>query len=153
MLPDAVSHNRRWVVSFLFITMLISVFILIAFWGLIQSDWLYGTYGKISQAQWDQIAQLRDRLLELGAYPTAVRALDDALLLPRPSTEQVLTDLRTAAAALEPAADSEASILRTRLLALISEIQPSDGGSPTPWMTPTGWPTSTPEPVSDPPIA
>jgi hypothetical protein len=133
--------------------MLISIFILIAFWGLVQSDWLYGTYGQINQAQWDQIAQLRDRLLELGAYPTAVDALDDALLLPRPSTEQVLVDLRTAAAALAPAEEREVSILRTRLRALISEIQPFEGREPTPWTTPTGWPTHTPEPVSDPPIA
>jgi hypothetical protein len=145
---------KRWNTTFFVIGLLLVAFGLITFWGLTQSDWLYGTYGQINQAQWDQMVDLRDRLAQLGIAPDAVAALDDALLVPRPSTEDVLFDLRKAAVALEPfATENTVREIQVEINALIAKIE--FGGRPvrTYWSTPTPAPTPTLVPIMDAPVA
>jgi hypothetical protein len=158
--PLVESSPRRWALTFVVIAILLAAFSLIAFWGLVGSDWLYGTYGQISQAQWDQTADLRDRLAQLGLAPQAVAALDDALLLPRPSTENVLLDLIKAAQALDSlATNADARQIQAELYTLIDEIKssagikPDYGPHPTPWSTPTPQITPTLTPIMDAPVA
>ena len=156
--PDALSkpRPRRWAITFSVIAVLLVAFSLIAFWGLTHSDWLYGTYGQITPAQWDRIADLRDGLVQLGVAPGAVSVLDDALLLPRPSTEEVLFDLRNAALALDRfASDAAVRRIQDQLLALSAEIGPGYQWLATPRPTPTLQllPTPTPAPFMDAPVA
>jgi hypothetical protein len=130
--------------TFAVIAVLVGVVGFIVFWGLVHSDWLYGTYGQITQEQWDRIAHLRDGLADIGVAPDAVAALNDALLLPPPSMEQVLFDLRVAADALERFADSATvQEIQDQLMAMIAEIAAESGLSPTLWRTPQTQPTPT----------
>jgi hypothetical protein len=146
--PLAEPSPRRWAVTFAVVAALLIVFSLVAFWGLAQSDWLYGTYGQISQAQWEQMAELRERLVQLDLAPEAVSALDDALLLPHPSTEQVLSDLKKAVQVLDQFHSSDtARQIQFELQTLIATIEPA--GEPErswPTFTPP-WPTVTPRPI------
>jgi hypothetical protein len=145
---------RRNLITFAVIAVLLVGFSSIAFWGLAHSDWLYGTYGQISQAQWDQIADLYDRLLLAGIAPDAVAALDDALLLPHPSTQDVLFDLRQAALILERfKAHATARQIQAELFTLISQIEPAYLSPSAPWPTPTPVPTPTLTPMMDAPVA
>jgi hypothetical protein len=145
---------RRRLIIFTVIALLLLGFSLIAFWGLTHSDWLYGTYSQISQAQWDQIADLRDRLLMAGIAPDTIAALDDALLLPHPSTQNVLFDLREAALTLDPFKGyATARQIQSELFALIAQIEPGYLSLSTPWPTPTPVPTPTLTPVMDAPVA
>ena len=142
---------RRWAITFGVIAVLLISFSLIIFWGFIRSDWLYGTYGEISPAQWDQIAALRDQLDQLGIAPEAVGALDDALLPPRPSTQDVLRSLKKAVRALDdaPAAGQIQAKLRALIVALRALIvaieDPDEPAYEMPTATP--WPTLAPSPV------
>jgi hypothetical protein len=124
----------RWTITFGIIALLVVAFGAIAVWGLTHSDWLYGTYGQISSAQWDQIAGLHEQLQQLNVAPGAVVNLDDALLLPRPSTEQVLNDLRQAVLALDPYADDPTALaIQRQIRGLVGQIKPGYAGwSPTP---------------------
>jgi hypothetical protein len=141
-------------ITFIVIALLLVVFSFIAFWGLTHSDWLYGTYGQISQAQWDQIADLRDRLLQSGMAPDAVTALDDVLLLPHPSTQEVLFDLRHAALTLDHlSTHATARQIQAELHALIAQIEPGYLSTPKPWPTLTPVPTPTLTPMMDAPVA
>jgi hypothetical protein len=149
-----IPNPRRRLITFTVITLLLVAFSFIAFWGLTHSDWLYGTYGQISQAQWDQIVDLRDRLLQFGMAPEAVTALDDVLLLPHPSTQEVLFDLRHAALALDRwRAHATARQIQAELHALITQIEPGYLSTPTPWPTLTPVPTPTSTPMMDAPVA
>lgn len=151
--PVTPSPKRRLII-FTVTALLLVGFSFIAFWGLTHSDWLYGTYGQISQAQWDQIAAVRDRLLLAGIAPDAVAALDDALLLPHPSTQDVLFDLRQAALTLGRfKAHDTARQIQAELFALISQIEPASLSPSTPRPTPTPVPTPTLTPVMDAPVA
>ena len=149
-----VDGRPRRTVTFVVIAVLLFVFSLIALWGLAASDWLYGTYGQISQAQWDRIAALRDRLIRLNLSSDAVAALNDALLLPHPSTEDVLFDLETAAQALDRVRANEAARqIQAELRALIGAIR-TGGSQPSPaWPTPSPRPTPTLTPIVDAPVA
>lgn len=145
---------RRWKITFVIIALLLVAFSLIAFAGLTQSDWLYGNYGEISQVQWEQIAELRERLAQLGIAPEAVDALDDALALPHPSTQDVLADLRRAARALDqPGASAAARQVQSELQALIVAIDPDQGPIPARWTTPTPLPIPTLTPIMGAPVA
>jgi hypothetical protein len=149
-----VPSPRRKLITFTVITLLLVAFSFIAFWGLTHSDWLYGTYGQISQAQWDQIADLRDRLIQSDMAPDAVTALDDVLLLPHPSTQEVLFDLRHAALTLDRwRAHVTARQIQAELHALITQIEPGYLSTPTPWPTLTPVPTPTLTPMMDAPVA
>jgi hypothetical protein len=153
-LSPVIPSPRRKLITFTVIALLLIVFSFIAFWGLTHSDWLYGTYGQISQAQWDQIADLRDRLLRFGVAPGAVTALDDALLLPHPSTQEVLFDLRHAALSLDRLkAHATARQIQAELHALITQIEPGYLSTSTPWPTLTPAPTPTLTPMMDAPVA
>ena len=149
-----VDGRPRRTVTFVVIAVLLFVFSLIALWGLAASDWLYGTYGQISQAQWDRIAALRDRLIRLNLSSDAVAALNDALLLPHPSTEDVLFDLETAAQALDRVRTNEAARqIQAELRALIGAIRNSDD-QPSPTRSkPAPQPTPTLTPIVDAPVA
>ena len=149
-----VDGRPRRTVTFVVIAVLLFVFSLIALWGLAASDWLYGTYGQINQAQWDRIAALRDRLAQLNLSSDAVAALDDTLLLPHPSTEDVLFDLETAAQALDRVrANAAARQIQTELRALIGAIRNSDD-QPSPTRSkPAPQPTPTLTPIVDAPVA
>lgn len=146
-------RKGRWTVSFVIVALLAGVISVIVFRGITESDWLYGTYGGISQSQWDQIAKLRDLLVQLDVAPDAVNALDNALLIPRPSTENVLYDLRRAVLALDGLEDAKAHELQLALNALIGAIQPGHEFRITPWPTPTAVPTPTYTPIMGAPIA
>lgn len=153
---DAPLEPSPWrrALTFSVIAILLIVFGLIAFWGVTGSDWLYGTYGNISQAQWDRMADLREQLVQLGVAPEAINALDDALLLPHPSTENVIFQLSKAAQALEPfKADAGIREIQAELQALISEIEPyyQATAAPRPTFTPVPLPTLTP--IMDAPTA
>jgi hypothetical protein len=144
----------RWTLTFTVVAILLILFSAIALWGLVGSDWLYGTYGEISQKQWDQIADLRDRLVQLGLAPEAVNALNDALLPPHPAKENVLLDLKKAALALEQLkADATIREIRTGLYELIRALESSANPDFTPWprFTPPPGPTLTP--IIDAPVA
>lgn len=132
-------------IAFSVIVVLLVAFGFAAFSGLSGSDWLYGTYGRISEAQWRQIAEFRDRLIQFGAVPEAVDALDNALLLPHPSTEQTLFDLREAVNALDRFEDHAiAQEIQTQLYALMTAIEQD-------YRTKTGpRPTSAPDPTLTP---
>jgi hypothetical protein len=148
------SGPTRRAITFGVIAVLLIVFSLITFWGLTHSDWLYGTYGQITPAHWERIAGLRDELVQLGVVPEAVSALDDALLLPHPSTEEVLFDLRQAVLALEPfASDAAVRRIQEQLYALIAEIDADQGQQPTAWPTATPRPAPTPTPFTGAPVA
>lgn len=156
--PRTEPSPMRWAITFTVIAMLIVTFSLIAFFGFIQADWLYGTYSEISEAQWEQIAALRDDLVQLGIAPEAVAALDDALLLPHPSTQDVLRDLRTAARALDQHSEATARQVQDKLYALIGAIEsPNEPGherpTPIPWATATPTPGPTSTPIVDAPVA
>jgi hypothetical protein len=138
-----------WAISAL-LMLLVAVII---FLGLAQSDWLYGTYGQIDASQWQRIEALRDRLAEWNRAPGAVAALDGALLIPHPSTEQVFDDLKQAASALDALENAAAHAFRMELYGLMAEINPSFRPPATPWVTPTPWPTPKPTPFDEPPIA
>jgi hypothetical protein len=136
---------RRWAITFAVIAVLLIGSSLLLLWGFIQSDWLYGTYGEISPAQWEQIRDLRDQLVQLKIAPElccaeAVSALDNALLPPRPSTQKVLFELRQAARALD--GQVAAQQIQLELYALIGDIESVEGWLPTitPWATPTPLP-------------
>lgn len=149
-----IPSSRRRMITFIVIALLLMVFSFIAFWGLTHSDWLYGTYGQINQDQWDQIADLRDRLLQFGMAPDAVTALDDALLLPHPSTQEVLFDLRRAALTLDRLkAHATARQIQAELHALIMQIEPGYLSSSTPRPTLTPVPTPTLTPMMEAPVA
>jgi hypothetical protein len=148
------SGPRRRAITFGVIAVLLVVFSLITFWGLTHSDWLYGTYGQITPAHWERIAGLRDELVHLGIVPEAVSALDDALLLPHPSTEDVLFDLRQAVLAIEPfASDTAMDRIQDQLNALIAEIDGRQGQGPTAWPTATPRSAPTPTPFTGAPVA
>jgi hypothetical protein len=158
--PRTEPSPTRWAITFTFIAVLIVIFSAIVFFGFIQADWLYGTYSEISEAQWEQIANLRDELAQLGIAPEAVVALDDALLLPRPSTQDVLRDLKTAARALDQHSRiTAARRVQDRLYALIGAIEsPSiepgyERPTAIPWATPTPTPGPTSTPILDAPVA
>jgi hypothetical protein len=153
--PRSRPGPRRWAITFAIIAVLLLGFSLLVMWGFIESDWLYGTYNEISPAQWEQISELRDRLVQLepGLYAEAISALDNALQPPRPSTQKVLFELRRAARAL--AGQAAARQIRDELYALINEIESaSDEKQPTgtPWATLTPFATLTPTPIVDEPI-
>jgi len=149
-----VDGRPRRTVTFVVIAVLLFVFSLIALWGLAASDWLYGTYGQISQAQWDRIAVLRDRLVQLNLSSDAVAALDDALLLPHPSTEDVLFDLETAAQALDCVrANETARQIQDELRALIGAIKNSADQPPPTRSKPAPQPTPSLTPIVDAPVA
>jgi hypothetical protein len=144
----------RWSITFVVIALLLTAFSLIAFWGLAGSDWFYGTYGQISQAQWDKIADLRDRLAQLGLAPQAVTALDEALLPPHPSTENVLFDLEKAAQALDQlTTNATARQIQAELHTLIAEIESSYKPGRSPRLVPELRPSPTPTPIMDAPLA
>jgi hypothetical protein len=146
--------RQRWVLTFSVIALLTLLFGLVAFWGLSQSNWLYGTYGQITPGQWDRIQTLRDRLAERQADEQVLNLLDDALLVPRPATQDVLYNLERAAASLKPNGDPLLRSIQLELYGLLSEIQPGYvSSSPTPWSTPTAYPTPLPTPFEDPPVA
>jgi hypothetical protein len=131
------ANPRRRMITFAVIAMLLVLVILIVFWGLVHSDWLYGTYGQISQTNWDKITQIREELVRLKIAPDAVAVLDDALLLPHPSTEDVLYDLRRAILILDQYQDNaSARRISDHLHALMAQIKPGyewEGrASPTP---------------------
>jgi hypothetical protein len=158
--PRTEPSPTRWAITFTVIAVLIVIFSLIVFFGFIQADWLYGTYSEISAAQWEQIANLRDELVQLGIAPEAVAALDNALLLPHPPTQDVLRDLKKAAQALDQHSGvSAARRVQDRLYALIGAIEtPSTEPvykSPTtmPWATATLTPGPTSTPILDAPVA
>ena len=145
---------KRWRIAFVVIALLVCGFSLLAFLGLTHSDWLYGTYDGISAIQWQRIADLRDALVDLGGADEAVTALDDALLVPRPSTEDVLFDLRQAAQTLDGLnANDAARQIQRGLYALIGEIGSDKGWTPTPRPTSTPSPTSSPTPFVEEPVA
>jgi hypothetical protein len=158
--PRARPGPRRRAITFAVIAVLLLGFSLLVTWGFIQSDWLYGTYGEISPAQWERISDLRDQLIQLetapGLYAEAIRALNNALQPPRPSTQKVLFELRQAARALE--GQVAAQQIQAELYALINEIE--GAGEPgyrkqptsTPWATLTPFATLTPTPIVDEPI-
>ncbi len=147
------SRKGRWTVIFVIVALLAGVISVIIFRGITESDWLYGTYGGVSQNQWDRIVELREQLVQIEMAPDAVDALDDALLIPRPSTEDVLYDLRRAALALGNVDDAKAREIQLALNALIGEIRPGYEFHATPWPTPTPVPTPTFTPLMDAPIA
>ena len=156
-LPGAVAlaepGRKRWTLTFIVIALLLAAFAFITFWGLTRSDWLYGTFGQISQTQWDQITDVRDRLVQLGVAPDAVAALNNALLLPRPSTEDVLFDLRKAALALERIeASANVRAIEIEIHAFIGHIEASDNSLPTLWPMPTPEPTRIPVPEMGAPL-
>jgi len=127
----------RQTVTFTVVTVLLVGFVAIVAWGLAHSDWLYGTYGDISQTNWDEISRLRTALVHLGTAPGAVAALDDALLVPRPSTEDVLYDLQKAVLILRTHENTlDTNDLLADLRAVIQEIQPGHTSRLTDWPTP-----------------
>ena len=145
---------KRWRIAFVVIALLVCGFSLLAFLGLTHSDWLYGTYDGISPTQWQRIADLRDALVELGGVDEAVSALDDALLVPRPSTEDVLYDLRQAAQILEGLnRNDDTRQVQRGLYALIGEIGSDTDWTPTPRPTPAPLPTLSPTPFVEEPVA
>jgi len=149
-----VRFSRRQTVTFVVIALLLVVFVLIALWGMVESDWLYGTYGGIGQAHWERITHLREQLRQLDIAPQALALLDDALLLPHPSDEQALADLRRAALALDPySARPDVRRIQAELYALISEIRPGFEATSTPWSSPTPQPSPTLTPIVGAPIA
>jgi hypothetical protein len=152
---DGLAVGRVWTITFVVIAALLAVFSLIAFLGLAQSDWFHGYgYGPINEDQWAQIANLRDRLAQLDLAPEAVNALDDALLLPHPTTEEVLFDLRKAAQALDRYdARASAHQIQTQLYTLIDQIKPGYSPARTPRSTPTPRPSPTLTPIIDAPVA
>lgn len=112
-------------------------FVFIVAWGMAHSDWLYGTYGGIRPNDWDEITRLRAKMVRLGAAPGAIAALDDALLIPRPSTEDVVYDLHQAVLILQ--ADDAAAATRelsTELRALIARLHSGDAPTSTVWPAP-----------------
>jgi hypothetical protein len=135
------------------IALLLLVMVVIIFLGLVQSDWLYGTYGQIGADQWRRIEALRDQLVLWGGAPGAVAALNGALLIPHPSTEEVFDDLQQAAVVLNSLEDAAARAIQRELYGLMTEINPSFRPPATPWVTPTPWPTPKPTPFDEPPIA
>ncbi len=138
---------RRRAITFAIIAVLLLGSSLLVLWSFIQSDWLYGTYSDISLAQWEQISDLRDQLLQLEiaselCCAEAVSALDNALLPPRPSTQKVLSELRQAARALD--GQVAARQIRAELYALINDIE---GPTETLYGVPTSTPWATPTPL------
>jgi hypothetical protein len=128
---------RRFITLTIASALLVS-FVLISAWGVARSDWLYGTYGGLRQQDWDEIARLRADMIRLGAAPGAIAALDDALLIPRPSTEDVIYDLQKAVLILQSGQASEAIRGPTlELRALISQLEARDGTPFTVWQKPT----------------
>jgi hypothetical protein len=133
------SQTRR-IVTLTVVAVLLVGFVVIVTWGLVHSDWLYGTYGGIRQTDWDEISRVRRELVHLGSAPGAVAALDDALLVPRPSTEDVLYDLQKAVLFLQTGEfTSDTQRLLADLQALLREIQPG-------YIAPS---TDRPTPLSD----
>jgi len=139
---------RRRTVTFGVIAIVWVVFGLIVLWGLSGSDWLYGTYGEISAAQWEHLADLRDRLSQLDVAPDAVTVLDTALALPHPSTQDTLYELRRAIRALDPAAAHDDAVrqIRAELRTLMAAVEGQERVQPTHPLTftPPPLPTLTP---------
>ncbi len=139
---------RRRTITFVVIAIVLIAFGLIVLWGLSGSDWLYGTYGEISPAQWSRLADLRDRLSRLGVAPDAVAALDAALALPHPSTQQTLYELQRAVHALDPAAAQNDAVrtIQAELRVLMAAVAGQEHVQPTRprTFTPPPLPTLTP---------
>ena len=129
-------HKRRFITLTIVATLLLG-FVLIAAWGMAHSDWLYGTYGGVRQADWDEIARLRTEMIRLSSAPGAIAALDDALLVPRPSKEDVIYDLQKAVLILQTGDAVEATRdLTTELRALINQLQQGFSPPSTVWPAP-----------------
>jgi hypothetical protein len=134
----APEKTGRRVITLGIIAALLVGFSFIVAWGVAHSDWLYGTYGGIGQKHWDEITRLRAEMVRLGAAPGAIAALDDALLVPRPSTEDVVYDLQNAVLILQT--DDAAAATReltTELRALIARLHPGDAPTSTVWPAPS----------------
>jgi len=141
---------RRRTITFVAIAVVLVAFGLIVLWGLSGSDWLYGTYGEISPAQWAHLhlADLRERLARFSVAPDAVAALDATLALPHPSTQDTLYELRRAAQALDAAAAQDAAVrqIQEELRALMTAVEGQENPQPTTVLTftPPPLPTLTP---------
>jgi len=145
--PLAEPSRKRWMATFAVVALLLVVFGVIAVWGLARSEWFhsYG-YGAISDDQWDEIAALRARVDQLGLPLDVTGALDDALIAPRPTTEKVLFNLKSAALALGRIESTPAiRAMRARLGALIDEIDTHARA----WATATPYLSEIEQPIQD----
>jgi len=133
----APSSTGRRVITLGIIAALLVGFVFIVAWGVAHSDWLYGTYVGIQKNDWDAIVRLRAEMVRLGYAPGAIAALDDALLVPRPSTEDVVYDLQQAVLILQTDDAAAATPeLTMELRALIARLHPGYAPPSTVWPTP-----------------